>query len=183
MLRPWSRGFRGCEISDGWLVVLSEVIGTSGKPFDMKAYRQQFSNKERNMKFYGYVTIGIVLCLTSCQDTSTPTTVLDILHSPVTTNVTNNFTFSIDANQYSDNSNNILSFLSDSLVVTLSSTSYSSGQAIISVSDSSYATIFTDTVRSNKTIAIAHLKTTKPRHCSLNITNLTAKLAFVVMGQ
>jgi hypothetical protein len=135
------------------------------------------------MKSYGYFTIVMILCLTSCQNNSSPTTVLDILHAPVTANVTNSFTYSIDANQYSDNSNNVLSFLSDSLVVTLSSTSYLSGQAIISVSDSSNATIFSDTVRSNKTIAIAHFKTTRPRHCSLNITNLTAKLAFVVVGQ
>jgi hypothetical protein len=135
------------------------------------------------MKSYWYFPIVMILCLTSCQNNSNPTTVLDILHAPVTTNVTNSFTFSIDANQYSDNSNNILSFLSDSLVVTLTSSSYLSGQAIISVSDSSYATIFSDTVRSNKTIAIAHLKTTRPRHCTLNITNLTAKLAFVVLGQ
>jgi hypothetical protein len=135
------------------------------------------------MKTYCYFAIGMVLCLASCQNNSNSTTALDILHSPVTTNLTNSFTFSIDANQYTDNSNNLLSFLSDSLVVTLTSTSYLSGQAIISVSDSSNATIFSDTVRSNKTIAIAHLKTARPRHCSLNISNLTAKLAFVVVGQ
>ena len=135
------------------------------------------------MKSQHYFAVGMILCLASCQNNSTSPTVSDILHSPVTTNVTNSFTFSIDANQYSDNSNNDLSFLSDSLVVTLSSTSYLSGQAIISVSDLSNATIFSDTVRSNKTIAIAHLKTTKPRHCTINITNLTAKLAFAVVGQ
>jgi hypothetical protein len=135
------------------------------------------------MKCYYHLAIGMILCLGSCTNDSTSPTVSDILHSPVTTNVTNSFTFSIDANHYSDNSYNDLGFLSDSLVVTLSSTSYSSGQAIISMSDASNATIFSDTVRSNKTIAIAHLKTTKPRHCSINITNLTAKLAFAVVGQ
>jgi hypothetical protein len=146
----------------------------------MPAAAQQ---KERAMRWYYYLITGMILCLTSCVDQSTSTTVLDILHSPVTTNVTNSFTFSIDANQYSGNSNSDLSFLSDSLVITLSSTSYSSGQAIVFVSDASNAPIFSDTVRSNKTIAIAHLKTTKPRHCSLSITNLTAKLAFAVVGQ
>jgi len=135
------------------------------------------------MRGYYFLGIGMILCLASCSDQSTSTTVLGILHSPVTTNVTNSFTFSIDANGYSDNSNNDLSFSSDSLVVTLTSTSYISGQAIISVTDASNAMIFTDTVRSNKTVAIAHLKTTKPRHCSLNISNLTAKLAFAVVGQ
>lgn len=135
------------------------------------------------MKCYRYFIIGVIVCLSSCTNNSNSPTVSDILHSPVTTNVTNSFTFSIDANQYSDNSYNDLSFLSDSLVVTLTSTGYSSGQAIFVVSDLSNATIFSDTVRSNKTIAIAHLKTTKPRHCSINITDLTAKLAFAVVGQ
>jgi len=135
------------------------------------------------MKGHYYFIIGIILSLTSCKDNSTSTPVLDNLNSPIAINVTNSFTYSINASQYSDNSNNALSFLSDSLVVTLSSSSYSSGQAIVLVSDSSNATIFTDTVKSNKTIAIAHLKTTKPKHCSLNITNLTAKLSFVVVGQ
>jgi hypothetical protein len=125
----------------------------------------------------------MMLCLSSCMNNSNSTTAPDVFHSPITTNGTNSFTFTVDANRYSDDSNNDLSFLSDSLVITLSSTSYSSGQAIIFVSDAANAPIFTDTVRSNKTIAIAHLKTTKPRHCSLQITNLTAKLAFAVVGQ
>jgi hypothetical protein len=135
------------------------------------------------MKGFYCCIIGLILCLSSCKDNSISTTVLSNLNSPVTANVTNSFTYSINANQYSDNSHNDLSFLSDSLVVTLSSSSYSSGQAIVFVSDSSNATIFSDTVKSNKTIVIAHLKTTKPRHCDLKITNLTAKLSFVVMGQ
>jgi hypothetical protein len=138
--------------------------------------------KEITMKCYG-LAIGMILCLSSCTDNTNSTTALDIFRSPVTTNGTNSFTFSIDANRYSENSNYDLSFLSDSLVITLSSTSYSSGQAIIFVSDAANTTVFTDTVRSNKTVAITHLKTTKPRHCSLNITNLTAKLAFAVVGQ
>jgi len=135
------------------------------------------------MKCYYFFIIVMILCLTSCKDNSVSTIVQNNVNSAITTNVTNSFTYSVNANQYSDNSNNDLSFLSDSLVVTLSSSSYSSGQAIILVSDSSNAPIFTDTVRSNKTIAIAHLKTTKPRHCSINVTNLIAKLAFVIVGQ
>jgi hypothetical protein len=135
------------------------------------------------MKVCNFFVIGIILCITSCKNNPTSTTVHDSLNSPITTNVTNSFTYTVNADQYSDNSNNDLSFLSDSLVVTLTSSSYSSGQAIILVSDASNATIFSDTVRSNKTNVIAHLKTTKPRHCILNITNLTAKLSFVVVGQ
>ena len=126
----------------------------------------------------------MILCLTSCkEENSTPTTVNENLNSPVTTNLTNSFTYSINANQYSDNIQSDLNFLSDSLVVTLVVSNYSSGQAIILVSDSLHATIFSDTVTSNKTIALAHFKITRPRYCSLTITNLTAKLAFVIVGE
>ena len=135
------------------------------------------------MKRYYLFIIGMILCLNSCKNSSTPTTIHDNLNSPVTTNVTNSFTFSVNANQFSMTSDNVLNFLSDSLVITLSSTSYISGQAIIVVSDSSSATIFSDTIKSNKVIAIAHLKAAPPKHCSFDISNLEASLAFVVVGQ
>lgn len=165
------------------MIVLAGILGTAGWQLDVNANRRQLSRKERDVKYKYCYAIGMALCLSSCTNGSTSPGVNDILHSPVTTNTTNSFTFTIDANQYSDNSQSTLTFFSDSLVVTLSSTSYFFGQAIFSVTDSSNSIIFSDTVRSNKTIAIAHLKTTKPRHCSINISNLTAKLAFAVVGQ
>ena len=124
-----------------------------------------------------------ILCLISCRDKSTTTEVHDNINSPVTANVTNSFTYTVNANQFSENSQNDLSFLSDSLVVTLSSINFLSGQAIISVKDSQSVSIFSDTVKSNKTIAIAHLKTTKPKRCIITSNNLTAKLVFVLAGQ
>jgi hypothetical protein len=159
------------------------ICGTASRRHDVRASRSRQSRKERNLKYKYIFAIGMALCLISCTNGSTSPGINDILHSPVTTNTTNSFTFTIDANQYSDNSQSTLTFFSDSLVVTLSSTGYFFGQAIFSVSDSSNAIVFSDTVRSNKTIAIAHLKTTRPRHCSINISNLTAKLAFAVVGQ
>jgi hypothetical protein len=139
--------------------------------------------EEGTMKCYYCLIAGLILCFSSCTNNSSSPLVSDIFHAPVTANVTNGFTFTVDATQYSDNSNNDLNFLSDSLVVTLSSTSYVSGRAIIVVSDAANVIIFSDTIRSNKTVGIAHLKTTKPRHCTLNITDLTAKLAFAIVGQ
>lgn len=135
------------------------------------------------MRAYYLFVVAMIFCFTSCEDNSTSAGLNDNTNSPVTTNVTNSFTYSVNAIQYSDSSYNDLVFSSDSLVVTLATSNYSSGQAVILVSDSLNATIFSDTVKSNKTIVIAHLYTTKPRHCILDITNLTAKFAFVVVGQ
>ncbi len=135
------------------------------------------------MKGFHYFIIVIVVCFTSCRDNSTSPSVYDNNNSPVTTNVTNSFTYTVNANQYSDSSQNILSFVSDSLVVTLTSSNYVSGQAIVSVRDSLNAPIFTDTVTSNTTTTIAHLKTTTPRYCNIVISSMTAKLVFVLAGE
>ena len=134
-----------------------------------------------NSQYFFFITA--ILSLASCTDKSTTTEVHDNFNSPVTANVTNSFTYTVNANQYSENSQNNLSFLSDSLIVTLSSSNYLSGQAIISVRDSQNTPIFLDTVKSNKTIAIANLKTTKPKHCDIIINNFAAKLVFVLVGQ
>lgn len=136
------------------------------------------------MKPIYYCFVGVIIFLSSCKEESTNTVeVHDNGNAPVTANVTNTFTYTINANRFSGNSNNELSFLSDSLVIALSSTLYSSGQAIVVVSDSSNKVVFSDTVKSDKTIAIAHLKTTKPKHCRLEITNLTAQFTFAMVGQ
>ncbi|MDE3058889.1 MAG: hypothetical protein KGJ59_13125 [Bacteroidota bacterium] len=135
------------------------------------------------MKASHYCIIALAVCFTSCRDNSTSPTVHDNYNSPVTTNVTNSFTYAVNANQYSENSRNTLSFVSDSLVVTLTASNYMSGQAIVSVKDSSGAPIFADTVASNTTLAIAHLKAESPRYCDIVISGMTAKLVFVLAGE
>lgn len=126
----------------------------------------------------------MIFLLTSCKETTTNTTeVHDNLNAPVTANVTNSFTYTINAKQFSINSTNELNFISDSLVIALSATLFSAGQAIVVVSDSANKIVFSDTVKSDKTIAIAHLKSTTPKHCSIEITNLTAQFTFALVGQ
>lgn len=119
--------------------------------------------------------LSVILILNGCSRHN--------INSPVMTNLIGNFTYSVNATRYSDSSLSDLTFSSGSLVVTLTSSKYSSGQAVILVSDSSNATIFSDTVKSNKTIVITPHTTAKPRYCTINIRNLTAKLTFVVTGQ
>ncbi len=130
-----------------------------------------------------WLTFTVVLLLISCDKSSNPTQVYDPVNFPVTTNVTNSFTYTVNASQFSDNSQNNLSFLSDSLVITLTCSNFSSGQAVVTVRDSLGGSVFSDTVRSNKTTAIAHLKATKPKTCSVASSTLSAKLVFVLVGQ
>jgi hypothetical protein len=127
--------------------------------------------------------LATILSFTSCKDKSNPIQVNDIVNFPVTANVTNSFTYTLNASNYSDNSQNNLSFLSDSLVITLTCANFVSGQAIVTVKDSLSRTVFSDTVRSSKTTAIAHLKATRPKSCIILSSNLTAKLVFTLVGE
>ena len=124
-----------------------------------------------------------LLCLTSCKDNTVSTTLHDSINSPVTTNVPNSFIYTVNANLFSDNSVNDLTFLQDSLVITLAASNYSSGQAVIVINDSSNIVLYSDTVKSNKTTVILQSKRSWPKHCNLTLTNLTAKLSFVLVGQ
>lgn len=135
------------------------------------------------MKGFFCLLMGMAFILTSCKDSTTSSTVYDNLNSPVSTNVANSFTYTINANQYSQTSYHDLNFPSDSLVITLTSSTHLSGQAIISVRDSSGTTIFSDTVTTNKTVVIAQIKKSRPKQCFLGFTALTAKLVFVVVGR
>jgi len=130
-----------------------------------------------------FFIVGMAVCLTSCKEDSTIPPEYENLNAPVTTNLTNNFTYSIIAKNYSGTTTNDLYFLSDSLLVTLTTSTYSSGQAIVELSDSLHNTIFSDTVKSNKTVVITQGRTVKPKYCKIEATNLSAKLVFVVLGQ
>jgi hypothetical protein len=129
------------------------------------------------------LVVVMILCLHSCNDNSTKPTDNGNVNSPVITNLTNNFTYSVQARNYTATDENTLSFTSDSLIVTLTSSEYLSGIAIVSLRDSLDTVIFTDTIQSNETNVIVGLKTSKPESYRINTADLTAKLVFVVVGQ
>jgi hypothetical protein len=132
-----------------------------------------------------WLMIALAMVLASCADTVTePTPPPDpTLNAPVTANVTNSFSYSVKAAGFYDSSGNTLTFTSDSLVVSLTSTGYVSGLAVVSVRDSLNSTIFSDTVRSNKTIAVTDLTATMPKYCTVIVDGLTGTLVFAIVGQ
>ncbi len=123
------------------------------------------------------------LSIFSCENNSTESTDDRNINSLVITNATNSFTYSIRAENYTATDENTLSFTSDSLIVTLTSSEYLSGIAIVSLRDSLSTIIFTDTIQSNETNVIVDLKTGKPESYRVNTVDLTAKFVFVVIGQ
>jgi len=127
--------------------------------------------------------IIMFLSIYSCKNKSTESTDDHNFNSSVITNTTNSFTYSIRAENYTATDEHTLSFTSDSLIVTLTSSEYLSGIAIVSLRDSLSTVIFTDTIQSNETNVIIDLKPSKPESCRVNAVDLTAKLVFVVVGR
>ena len=130
------------------------------------------------------IAITLPLLLGACKDkSSTSPPAYSDVNTPVTASTLNTFTYTIHASQFSQSISQSLTFTSDSLVITLTTSDYTGGQAQIQVLDSLNATIFADTVSSNKVVALTHLKATMPKSCLVNLTNLSARLTFVLVGE
>lgn len=131
------------------------------------------------------IAVSLSLLPTACKEESSttgPSTLAD-LNTPVTASALNAFTYTVHASQFSQSFTQPLTFTSDSLVVTLTSSDYSGGQATVQVADSLGATVFTDTVTSNKVVALAHMKATVPTSCSITLSNLSARMTFVIAAE
>ncbi len=135
------------------------------------------------MKSFFYLFIILLTFIfSSCKNEMNSLQTNGHQNFPVLTNVTNSYTYSIHANQYSDQAQSILTFWSDSLVVTLTCSDYLSGQAIVAVRDSLNTVIFSDTVVSNKTIAIVGMKTNRPKSSNVILDKFTGNFVFTLVG-
>ncbi len=138
---------------------------------------------KHNTSFRSLVLAGSCLFSLTCKDSSTEPELSADMNLPITTNVPNSFTYALHARQYSESTSHTLNFTSDSLVITLTAFAYAGGLARFEVLDSFNRTVFLDTVKSNKTTVLAHHKTTVPKSCSIQISEFTAELTFVVVGE
>lgn len=127
--------------------------------------------------------IVLVLFISSCEDNAMDPPIDLTVNAPVIANIANSFTYTVRARNFTADVSGVLTFSSDSLTITVTSSEYASGSAIVAVRDSFNSVIFTDTVRSNKVTAITNFKTTTPKSYAINVAGLTGTLVFVVVGK
>ena len=118
-------------------------------------------------------------CDKNTTDVTIPTNTV-IGNTPVNVSATNAFTYTIDANGFTTNAGQDLSFTSDSLVYTIVVTGYSSGSATIEVTNQTGAVMMHDSVTTNKVSTIVDSGKGIPKRCMLNFSNFTGKLNFVL---
>lgn len=123
--------------------------------------------------------LGIIL--SSCTDNPASTTTAST-NTPVIASAANAFTFVVTANNYTHNENWGLTFTSDSIAFSIVSGNHTSGSVLISVTDSTNAAIFQDTVTANRVVALTQSGKGIPAHCTINCGSYTGNLTFAMSG-
>jgi hypothetical protein len=103
-------------------------------------------------------------------------------NTPVIANTTNAFTFVVAANNYTQNENWGLAFTSDSIAFSVVSGNYISGSVLFTVTDSTNATVFQETINANRVIALTQSGTGVPARCTINCSHYTGSLTFAMSG-
>jgi hypothetical protein len=131
-----------------------------------------------------YITLfSLGIFLSGCTNSNsnnpmTPVTVAT--NTPVIASVTNAFTYVIMANNYTQNQDWALTFTSDSLVLAVVSSNYKSGSLYFSVTDSTNAAIFQDTLTTNSVTTLIQSGKGIPKHCTINCSAYTGNVTFTL---
>ncbi len=126
----------------------------------------------------------------ACKDDENPITgsYIDILSTeydniPVIVNTQNSFTFTVSANNLNYNLDDELTFTSDSLVVTVTSSQSSSENSNFSILDYSDETIFTQTLNTDKVVVKDNFSGKIPHRVKIDLVNYSGKLTIVIANK
>ena len=137
-------------------------------------------NRISHFRYYILIVLIIVVFI-GCKENSTVSIQSSASqNAPVVVSTTNAFTYAINANAYTDSTAYDLTFSSDSLACTLAVSSYSSGNASLSIRDSTDSIIFYNFVTTDETIVITQAGKGIPKRFTLSCNNFTGKISFVL---
>ncbi len=104
-------------------------------------------------------------------------------NTPVVANTLNAYTFTVSANDFALTRVDSLSFDTDSLVVTLTLASHSSGGGDISVVTANSTTIFSESLNANKVLVKTDVIGNIPKAVSVQMSDFTGSVSFVLAKQ
>ena len=115
-----------------------------------------------------------IMCFAGCKEnTSTNSTSTNI---PVIANTTNAFAFTLAASSYTSNAEYNLTFSTDSLSCSIIAANQTSGNASISISDSSNSIVYSDSVLTYQVLAFTQENKGIPKLIKLVFNNYTGTL-------
>jgi hypothetical protein len=102
---------------------------------------------------------------------------------PVIVNTQDSFTFTVSAKNLNYNLDDNLSFTSDSLVVTITSSQSSSTNSSFSIWDYSEAQIFSESLNTNKVVVKDNFGGKIPHRVKIDLGNYSGKLTIVIANK
>jgi hypothetical protein len=124
------------------------------------------------------LSLAITICLWGCKDnTSTNPT---FTNYPVAANTTDAFSYTVTADSYTTTAAYDVSFSTDSLACSITVTNQTSGNASLKITDSTNATVYSDSLLTNKVLAFTQTHKGIPKNIQLAFHQYTGTLVFVL---
>lgn len=129
------------------------------------------------------LVLFLSLLLTSCMSDSENlsnliTTPFDNI--PVVVNTLNAYTFTLNANEFSETRSENLSFNTDSLVITLTLGNHSAGGGSLTVAGSDSSEIFSESLDRNKVVIRTDVNGHIPKTISVTLIDFTGSVSLVL---
>lgn len=127
------------------------------------------------------IFLTLILCalsLLSCNETTTVHIPDPTINIPVITNVEDAYTYTVNAETFSDSVSGILDFTTDESVITYTVLDYSEGSIRVKVDDTASCPIYQDLIENN--VVLVDNLNQKPYLIELVLDNFTGTLEFVL---
>ena len=138
------------------------------------------------LKNFFSVSILLTLLLNSCNDDDDLiTSPIDLLidkydNIPVKVNTENSYTLTVVANDFTYSTEDDLTFLGDSIVVTITLTNANSSNSFVKLFDELNQEIFSESLGENKVVVNTEINGTIPKRIKIDLINFTGQLTIVV---
>lgn len=105
------------------------------------------------------------------------------INTPVIVNTENSYTFTVNANNFSYITDDILNFSTDSLVISLTLANVNSSNGFMKVFNNIQQEIFSELLNTNKVIVKTDLRGQIPGQIKIELVNFTGQLTAVIAFQ
>lgn len=134
----------------------------------------------RGFTGFSLIVISILIVLNGCQKEEKEIVRQSLENQPVIVNVQNAYTFTVFGDEFSTTRSDPVSFLDDSVSISLTVAAYSGGSGRIRVLATDSTELFQESTDGNKTVVVMRKFPRPPGNITLQLNSFSGQLSFVV---